>query len=48
MMGKDFSKTRIPEVRKAEINSYITEIYTHKQKIKYCIYMGLQKKHPGS
>lgn len=35
MMGKDFSKTRILEVRKAEINSYMTEIYTHKQSIVY-------------
>ena len=35
MMGKDFSKTRILEVRKAEINSHMTEIYTHKLSIVY-------------
>ena len=35
MMGKNFSKTRIPEMRKAEIISYMTEIYTHKQRIVY-------------
>ena len=34
-MGKNFSKTRIPEMRKAEIISYMTEIYTHKQRIVY-------------
>lgn len=29
-MGKDFSKIRILEVRKVEINSYMIEIYIYK------------------